>query len=136
VGRQAVKIVADTNVIVRAITADEPQQTAIAQAQLREAEVVAISASCLCEVVWVLSRIYKISMQDIAVAIRGLLGAATVKADAVVVESGLAFLDGGGDFADGVIALEGQKLGGETFVSFDKRAVKLLQAAGQDAREL
>jgi predicted nucleic-acid-binding protein len=41
-----------------------------------------------------------------------------------------------GDFADGVIAYEGAWLGGETFVSFDKKAVALLKAQGQTARWL
>ena len=48
--------------------------------------------------------------------------------------AGLAVLEAGGDFADGVIAYEGAKLGGDTFVSFDKQAVKLLQASGASAR--
>lgn len=52
------------------------------------------------------------------------------------VEAGLAVLDAGGDFADGVIAYEGQWLGAETFVSFDKKAVALLIARGQSARQL
>jgi predicted nucleic-acid-binding protein len=45
-------------------------------------------------------------------------------------------LEAGGDFADGVIAYEGNWLGGETFVSFDKKAVSLLTAQGQSARLL
>jgi predicted nucleic-acid-binding protein len=51
-------------------------------------------------------------------------------------EAGLAMLDVGGDFADGVIAYEGSWLGAETFVSFDKRAVKLLEAQGKSAQLL
>ncbi len=43
---------------------------------------------------------------------------------------GLAILDAGGDFADGVIAFDGQWLGGEVFVSFDKTAVALLDKGG------
>ena len=39
-------------------------------------------------------------------------------------------------FADGVIAYEGNWLGGETFVSFDKKAVALLTAQGQSTRLL
>jgi predicted nucleic-acid-binding protein len=46
----------------------------------------------------------------------------------------LAFLDAGGDFADGVIAHEGYWLGAETFVSFDKRAAELVEASGGLAR--
>jgi len=34
-------------------------------------------------------------------------------------EAGLALLEAGGDFADGVIAHEGRWLGAEAFVSFD-----------------
>jgi predicted nucleic-acid-binding protein len=45
-------------------------------------------------------------------------------------------LDAGGDFADGVIAYEGNWLGGEIFVSFDKKVVALLAAHGQSARLL
>ena len=45
-------------------------------------------------------------------------------------------LGAGGDFADGVIAYEGNWLSGETFVSFDKKAVMLLTAQGQSAGHL
>jgi predicted nucleic-acid-binding protein len=48
----------------------------------------------------------------------------------------LAVLEAGGDFADGVIAYEGAWLGGETFVSFDKKAVTLLTDQGHSARLL
>jgi predicted nucleic-acid-binding protein len=34
----------------------------------------------------------------------------------------------GDDFADGVIAAEGELLGGTEFVSFDQRAIQLLKA--------
>ena len=53
-----------------------------------------------------------------------------------VAEAGLAMLDAGSDFADGVIAYEGNWLGADAFVSFDKNAVKLLQEKGQSARLL
>jgi predicted nucleic-acid-binding protein len=52
------------------------------------------------------------------------------------VEAGLAVLDMGGDFADGVIAYEGHWLGAEEFVSFDKQAVTLLKSQGKRARLL
>jgi predicted nucleic-acid-binding protein len=45
-------------------------------------------------------------------------------------------LDAGGDFADGVIAYEGRWLGAETFVSFDRKAVEMLNQQGQPARVL
>ena len=52
------------------------------------------------------------------------------------VEAGLSIIAAGGDFADGVIAYEGNWLGGETFVSFDKKAVSLLTAQGHPSRLL
>jgi predicted nucleic-acid-binding protein len=48
----------------------------------------------------------------------------------------LAVLAVGGDFADGVIAYEGNWLGGETFVSFDKKAVTLLSELGENTQLL
>jgi len=51
-------------------------------------------------------------------------------------EAGLALLHAGGDFADGVIAYEGNWLGADTFVSFDSKAVKLMEAQGASARLL
>ena len=47
-----------------------------------------------------------------------------------------AALSAGGDFADGAIAYEGAWLGGETFVSFDKKAVTLLSGQGEAAQLL
>jgi len=52
------------------------------------------------------------------------------------VEAGLNLLEAGGDSADGIIAYDGRWLGGDTFVSFSKRAVKLLVAQDQTARLL
>jgi predicted nucleic-acid-binding protein len=131
-----VKITADTNVLVRAIAEDHEQQSRIAQAALMRAEIVAISIPALCELVWVLSQGYKVPSGDIAEAIRRLINAANVAVNRSAAEAGLAVLDAGGDFADGVIAYEGNWLGADTFVSFDKKAVKLMEAQGQSVRLL
>lgn len=50
--------------------------------------------------------------------------------------AGLALLESGGDFADGVIAAECDLLGGTEFVSFDQQAIKLLKAQKRKARLL
>jgi predicted nucleic-acid-binding protein len=130
------KITADTNVLVRAITEDHESQSKAGQSALKRAELVAISVPALCELVWVLSQGYKVSSKDIATAIRHLINGENVEVNRPAAEAGLTFLDAGGDFADGVIAYEGSWLGAETFVSFDKRAVKLMDAQGQSARLL
>jgi predicted nucleic-acid-binding protein len=134
VGRQAVKITADTNILVRAITGDDPKQSRIAEAELKKAELVALTLPMLCELVWLLSRGYKISSAEIAKTLRSLLNAENVVVDRRAAEAGLALLEAGGDFADGVIGYEGTWLGAESFVSFDRRAVKLLLEHGLSAR--
>jgi predicted nucleic-acid-binding protein len=135
-GTEAVKITADTNVLVRAITGDDARQSKIAQAQLANADVVALAIPVLCELVWVLSQGYKHQAADISETIRRLLAGANVVVNRPAADAGLALLEAGGDFADGVIGYEGSWLGAETFVSFDKKAVKLMEAQGKAAQLL
>jgi len=130
------KITADTNVLVRAITGDDQRQSKAAQAELANADVVALALPALCELVWVLSQGYKIASVEIAETIRRLMNSVNVVMNRPAVEVGLALLEAGGDFADGAIAYEGSWLGADTFVSFDKRAVKLVEAQGASARLL
>ena len=130
------KVVVDTNVLVRALVRDDPTQARAASKLLTSAELIAIPLPCLCELVWVLKRVYGFKSEDAATAIRALHDTANVQMNRQAVEAGLTMLESGGDFADGVIAYEGRWLGGETFVSFDKQAVTLLKAQGQAARVL
>ena len=115
---------------------DDPAQANVAASVLTDAELIAVALPCLCEFVWVLIRVYDFHYSDAASAIRALLTAANVEVNRPAVEAGLLMLDTGGDFADGVIAYEGNWLGGETFVSFDKMAVALLSDQGQSTRLL
>ena len=128
------KITADTNVLVRAVVLDDVSQTKAAEHELERAELVALTLPALCEFVWVLSSNYRLTPPDIARALRKLLDASNVTADRAAIDAGLAMLDAGGDFADGVIADAGKWLGADTFVSFDKRAVRLLRTRGEAAR--
>lgn len=128
------KITVDTNVLVRSVVRDDKKQAAAADRILKSADVIAVTIPCLCELVWVLRKVYVISASDIAGAIRVLLAVSNVEADRPAAETGLAVLEAGGDFADGAIAHEGRQLGGETFISFDKQAVRLLQTTGLSAR--
>lgn len=128
------KVAVDTNVLVRAVVRDDPSQGDIAAALLADADLIAVALPCLCELAWVLRRVYGFPPSDVAAAIRALLAAANVAMNRPAVEAGLSVLEAGGDFADGAIAHEGSWLGGETFVSFDKKAVALLAAQGRPAR--
>ena len=128
------KITADTNVLVRAMVGYDPTDSPIARGELECAEAVAVTLPTLCELAWVLSRRYKFPAGEIARAFRRLIYAAHVLVDRPAAAAGLAFLEAGGDFADGVIAFEGARLGADAFVSFDTSAVKLALAHGIAAR--
>ncbi|WP_075615022.1 type II toxin-antitoxin system VapC family toxin [Allorhizobium taibaishanense] len=130
------KIIADTNLLVRVIVQDNPDQTRTVVDLLASAELVAITLQSFCELAWVLSRNYGVSRPMVSAAIRAFLDTENVITNLPSVEAGLALLDAGGDFADGVIAYEGLWLGGDVFASFDKKAVKLLQSQGRQAHLL
>ena len=130
------KIAADTNVLLRAAVRDDPQQAASAVQVLRAAELVAVPIAALCEFAWVMRSLYKRHAPEVAHSIRSLVTSPNVVTQLPAVEAGLAVLDQGGDFADGVIAHEGEWLGSEEFVSFDKHAVTLLKSQGKRARLL
>ena len=130
------KVSVDTNILVRALVRDDPRQGESAARLLRRASMIAVATPCLCELVWVLRRVYGFPPSAVSAAIRTLLAARNVETNRPAAEVGLAMVDAGGDFADGVIAYEGQWLGAETFVSFDKKAVDVLKAQGVAARLL
>lgn len=124
------KITADTNLLVRAVVDDDVAQSKLAQSALADAEQVAVPIMALSEFVWVLRSSYRISRADVADRVRRIIETANVLVDRPAAEAGIAMLEAGADFADGVIAHEGLRLGGEVFVSFDKRAVRLVTASG------
>ncbi|HVI10693.1 MAG TPA: type II toxin-antitoxin system VapC family toxin [Candidatus Binatia bacterium] len=130
------KVTVDTNMLVRAVVRDDERQAEAAAKLLRNADLLAVSVSSLCELVWVLRSAYGFSTTQIAAALRNLVGAGNVAVDRPTVAAGLTMLEAGGDFTDGVIAYEGRWLGGETFVSFDKKAVEMLREQGVVARVL
>lgn len=125
------KITADTNVLVRALVQDHPGQARAAAEVLEQAELVAVPVPVLCELVWVLRRVYQFSSAECSRAIRALISAKSVVVDRPAVELGLSLLDAGGDSADGVIAMAGSALGGDQLVTFDRQAAALLERCGQ-----
>jgi predicted nucleic-acid-binding protein len=136
VGKDKMKITADTNVLLRAAVQDDPDQARQAAKLLQQAELVAVPVPVFCEFVWVLRRGYKVSTPEISAAVRRLIKSANVVVNRPAIEAGLSVLDAGGDFADGVIAYEGDWLGAEEFVSFDSKAVSILRSQGGRARLL
>jgi len=131
-----VRITADTNLLVRVLVQDDPEQASAAMDLLRRAELVAVPLPVLCELVWVLKRVYGFAAADCVAAIEALMATRAVVTDRPAVRAGLGLLAAGGDFADAVIAFSGRRLGGERFVSFDRRAVQLLVDQGELAELL
>ena len=74
-----------------------------------------------------LTQVYKLGSREVAELLADFLGDERVRTDFAIVEAGLAQLRAGGDFADAVIALDGQRLGAESLATFDKNAAKLLK---------
>lgn len=130
------RMIADTNVLLRAVLGDDPAQSRASRVALKSAEQVIISRHAFCEMVWVLRQGAKLPNAEIARAIQSFLEAENVVTDTAAVQAGLKAMEAGADFADGVIAYEGRWLGGEVFVSFDKKAVAAIATQGQRAKQL
>ncbi len=73
------KMIADSNVLIRAAVRDNARQARAAATFLREAEVIAVSLACACEFVGVLRNVYKFKREDITAALRALLDAGNVE---------------------------------------------------------
>ncbi|HEX5452316.1 MAG TPA: type II toxin-antitoxin system VapC family toxin [Stellaceae bacterium] len=130
------KITADTNILLRAAIRDEPDQARSAARLLREAETIAVTLVALCEFAWVLRQGYRRTTREVHGMISQLIRSSSVAIDRPAVEAGLEMLEAGGDFADGVIAFEGRRLGGSVFASFDRAVIRLVAATGGETRLL
>ncbi len=109
----------DTNIIVRYLTADHPEQFAKASA-LIEGEDVYVCSTVLLETEWVLRRGYRFSRDQVSAALTAFAGLPRVTLeDAAVAAKALEWMRSGLDFAD---ALHLAKAAGcDAFVSFDQR---------------
>lgn len=130
------KICADTNVLVRALIGDDVDQAIVARTVLRQASFIAAPTVVLCEFSWVLASTYRQTPQQIAFAIRRFVSDSRVETDLPALHAGLEALDGGGDFADAVIAFDGRRLGGDMFVTFDRRAAARMIARNESVHLL
>jgi predicted nucleic-acid-binding protein len=130
------KVIVDTNVLVRAAVQDDREQAVTATRILKGADPAIVGRHALCEFIWVLRHTYRFRKTEIAAALLSLLNAKNIVVDDSAVAAGFDAMEAGADFADGVIAYEGRWLGGETFVSFDKKAVAAVAKQGMKAELL
>lgn len=124
-------VIIDTNILVRAIVQDHAEEAERATALLAANEVV-IPVQTFCELIWVLARVYKLSRAELIGVVSAWSDTEGVVVDTAAVSAGLAVMKNGGDFADGVVAFEGRRIGGSVFATFDRRAARILSAEGHE----
>ncbi len=118
-------IAVDTNVLVRYLVDDDPDQSARAAAfverLLERDDRIFVSRIVLCEVVWVLTRGYGFSRPEVVRALRGLLKARQVVVEELdaVRRSLDAYAGGSADFADYAILECARSAGCTRFTTFD-----------------
>ena len=116
----------DTNIIVRYLTADEPEQFAKARA-LIDGEDIFVCTTVLLETEWMLRRGYRFSRDQIIAALTAFAGLRRVHLeDSALAVRGLSWTARGMDFADALHL--GKAEGCEAFVSFDQRFAAVANA--------
>lgn len=122
----------DTNVLLRYLAQDDPQQSArateIIEQRLTEQEPGFISLVTVLEVVWVLKSLFKRSRQEIANDLEMLLAADTleVQNEQEVYLAVVALRNGSGTFEDALIGSLGVWRGCSATLTFDEGAAKRL----------
>ncbi len=109
----------DTNIIVRYLTGDDPQQAAKARAVIGQKPVF-VPKTVLLEVEWVLRGVYGLPSVQIILALRALAGLPGVSVeDAALVVKAMDWAEAGMDFADAIHLAAAAEC--ESFLTFDKR---------------
>jgi predicted nucleic acid-binding protein len=112
----------DTNVIVRYLTGDHPQQSRKAKT-LIDSEHVFVCTTVLLETEWVLRSVYGFTRIEVAKALGAFAGLPSVTLeDAAMSAKALDWTTRGMDFADALHLAKAQ--GSEAFVSFDRQFAK------------
>ena len=112
----------DTNLIVRFLTGDQPQQSRKAKA-LIDSEAVFVGKTVLLETEWVLRSVFGFKSTEIATALADFAGLPSVTLeDAAIISTALDWMAGGMDFADALHLASAQ--GSDAFVTFDRGLAK------------
>lgn len=120
----------DTNVLVRYLAQDDPDQAAratrIVEQELTEDAPGFIGLIVLVETVWVLQRLYRAGAEEIRETVADLLGSRSIVIEnRGVVASALAISTKSScGFADAIIAASALNAGCDKILSFDRRAVR------------
>jgi predicted nucleic-acid-binding protein len=121
----------DTNILVRYLTQDDPDQspkaTELIEHRLTERDPRFISVVAMIETVWVLDRAYGLDSQEIAGALERILqvDVLTVENEQDVFTAMITLRQGRGSFADALIAELGSRAGCLHTLTFDQKALRL-----------
>ena len=113
----------DTNIVVRYLTGDDPEQAARASAVIDAGDVF-VGTTALLESEWVLRSVYGFSGPEVAVALRAFAGLpeVSVESPAMLAEA-LDRAENGMDFADALHL--GAAARCEAMLTFDRRFIEL-----------
>jgi predicted nucleic-acid-binding protein len=120
----------DTNILVRYLTQDDPEQAAqaarILEEELTDDDPGFIGLVVLVETIWVLRRLYKASPEEIRETVNDLLGSRSILVENrhVVARAVATSEKNASDFADSIIAASALDVGCRKIVSFDRGAVR------------
>jgi predicted nucleic-acid-binding protein len=116
----------DTNLVVRYLAGDHPEQSQKARA-LIDGEMVFVGATVLLESEWVLRSVYGFSSLEVSKALTAFAGLPNVAVeDAALAAKALDWAARGMDFADALHLARAQ--GCDAFASFDRRLAKAAKA--------
>jgi len=122
----------DTNVLVRLLAQDQPEQTGKAQKfisqRCTEAQPAFVNLIVLAETVWVLERSYRYTVAQICLALEQLLQVREIKIQSPdeVWAALRNYRETGVGFSDALIEAINLTAGCSTTISFDKKAIKRL----------
>lgn len=118
----------DTNVVVRYLVQDDPEQSATASTlieKLSETDPGYLSLVTVVEIHWVLRRAYRLDAGRCAELVEGLLDARELRVDHdATLRAALTTSRGGVDFADAVIAELGRAAGCTHTLTFGQKALR------------
>ncbi len=123
-------IAVDTNVLVRFLTQDDPDQARAATGFMNglcESDPGFISREVMVELVWVLERAYGFSRAEIAGALEGLLSVTELEVEVAddVGRAVFQYREGGFGFADLMIAAAARRMDAVPLVTFDRKAARI-----------
>lgn len=121
----------DTNVIVRYIMQDDPDQsrqaTDLIEGNLSGDEPGFIALLALAEILWVLKTVYRIPKAGLVTVVEGLLATRQLRIEQseLVFRALRAYRVGNGDFSDALIAMTGKANGCDAVLTFDREVTNV-----------